>query len=71
MISAMSDASTAIVVWEFFPNTSTNILSNDERVCVISSERKTVNTPILVTTTIKVPINHKYGQKTISYDDDS
>jgi len=35
MISAMSDASTAIDVWEFFPNTSTNIVSSDERVCVI------------------------------------
>lgn len=67
MISAMSDASTAIVVWEFFPNTSTNILSNDERVCHFQV-RKTINTPILVTTSIKDPIYHKkYGKKTMRY----
>lgn len=35
MISAISDASTAVDVWEFFPNTSTNTLKSIDRVCDI------------------------------------
>jgi len=35
MISAISDASTVVDVWEFFPNTSTNTLKSIDRVCDI------------------------------------
>lgn len=59
MRSAISDASTAIDVWEFFPNTSTNTLNSNERVCGIfrKLKGKTLNTKILVTY-IRVPINY-------------
>jgi hypothetical protein len=44
IISAISDASMAIDVWEFFPNTSTNMVKSIDRVCAIFQMSKTVNT---------------------------
>lgn len=44
-MSAISDASTAIDVWEFFPNTSTNILNSIDRVWYFSEDvRNTITT---------------------------
>jgi hypothetical protein len=34
----------AIDVWEFFPNTSTNMVKSIDRVCAIFQMSKTVNT---------------------------
>lgn len=74
MISAISDALTAIEVWEFFPNTSTSILNSSDRVCDIFQKlRVKLLIPKLLMTYIKVQINHpklhkiQTVKKTMSY----